>query len=186
MLFSFRRSLAISKDRKKPKFGFVILLSERIFWSILLAFAISNCGLALGFQAEQEASQKQDQSGTNPILAALGILSGPAYYLGFNPSIVTIVKDPISVDVTLNAWPGGESLFVEMSDSVEGGVAQIFAGESVNFTASNMIQNLSVEAFAHDDVSRPGVIVFKVASPGSIIDGQIIGVLPVVVTAAGF
>lgn len=70
-----------------------------------------NCGLALGYQSEQEAKAASDNKGSNSVLALLGLIGSTSSggLLSFSPSpLVYSVAGggKASYDITVNYWPG--------------------------------------------------------------------------------
>ncbi|TGK42284.1 hypothetical protein [Leptospira andrefontaineae] len=86
--------------------------SNSIFYKfIILFFAILvlNCGLALGYQAEEEAAQTSEKNNNDSLLKALVLLNGNfGGLLSFSPSPLTFSASTgkSAYDITVNYWPG--------------------------------------------------------------------------------
>ncbi|TGM12286.1 hypothetical protein EHQ81_14555 [Leptospira selangorensis] len=94
-------------------------LSNSIFYKFIIflfAILVLDCGLALGYQAEEEAAQaSENKNSNNPILAALGLSSeggtgggASSGLLTFNPTSLNFSasqsKDMYAL--TVPSWPG--------------------------------------------------------------------------------
>lgn len=86
------------------------------FVILLFTVQVLNCGLALGYQAEEEAAQASEKnSNNNPILAALGLSSdgsgpvggGASSVVSFSPSIIsfTAASGKTTYSLTIPTWP---------------------------------------------------------------------------------
>ncbi|PJZ48993.1 hypothetical protein [Leptospira saintgironsiae] len=83
---------------------------------IYVSILTLNCGLALGYQSEQEAKAASNQNSDDSILlAALGISpgvgGGTSAILGFNPSSLSFsaASGKGLYSIVLASWPGGAS-----------------------------------------------------------------------------
>ncbi|TGL64648.1 hypothetical protein [Leptospira sarikeiensis] len=105
---------------------------------IFISVLILNCGLALGYQSEQEARAASNQNSNDSILlAALGISPGGAgggsslAILGFTPSTLNFSASSGKglYTIVLASWPGG------VGGTVVGGLgAQAAPGGESDFT----------------------------------------------------
>ncbi|TGK05912.1 hypothetical protein EHO58_09110 [Leptospira selangorensis] len=83
---------------------------------IYVSILTLNCGLALGYQAEEEAAKVSQENDNSSVLAALGLSSGGAggstsTILGFNPSTLSFsaASGKGLYSIVLASWPGGAS-----------------------------------------------------------------------------
>lgn len=89
----------------RPLFGSIFYK----FIMFLLFVPILNCGLALGYQAEEEAARASEDNNNNSMLATLGLLSGNSGdLLSFSPSPLTFSASTgkAAYDITVHYWPG--------------------------------------------------------------------------------
>ncbi|MEI7013236.1 hypothetical protein [Leptospira licerasiae] len=89
----------------RPLFGSILYK----FIIFLLFVPILNCGLALGYQAEEEAAKASEDNHDNSMLTALGLLSGKSgALLSFSPSPLTfpVSTGKAAYDLTVHYWPG--------------------------------------------------------------------------------
>ncbi|MGJ4788967.1 hypothetical protein [Leptospira koniambonensis] len=168
-----------------PLMSKIILYKFIIF--LIAAFAL-NCGLALGYQAEEEAKASQENN-NNPILAALGLLSGNSGgLLSFSPSPLAFSASSgkAAYDITVNYWPGsgtGELRF----ETVWNGTMSCTAHEGVFAVYDDDIYPLTFAEVSFSCIfTGTGQILHNVATdttgPGLPSVGTNVGTLDVTVT----
>ncbi|GBF38288.1 hypothetical protein [Leptospira johnsonii] len=93
--------------------SFYRFLSNFVLYKLIILFfaiLVLDCGLALGYQAEEAAAQASEKNTNNDsILTALGLLSGKSgALLSFSPSPLTfpVSTGKAAYDLTVNYWPG--------------------------------------------------------------------------------
>lgn len=109
MIFAYH-----TDEGNSPMLSHRFLSNSILYKFIILIFAILalNCGLALGYQAEEEAARASEKNNDSPILAALGLLSGNfSGLLSFSPSPLTFSASSgkAAYDITVHYWPGSGS-----------------------------------------------------------------------------
>ncbi|MEI1278748.1 hypothetical protein V6Z05_10510 [Leptospira venezuelensis] len=89
------------------RFLFNSLLYKFIIF--LFVILVLDCGLALGYQAEEEAAKASQENNNNSMLVTLGLLSGNSGgFLSFSPSPLAFSASigKASYDITVHYWPG--------------------------------------------------------------------------------
>ncbi|PJZ25409.1 hypothetical protein CH352_14855 [Leptospira hartskeerlii] len=88
-----------------------LLFNSILYKFIILLFAILvlDCGLALGYQAEEEVAKASQDNNNNSMLVTLGLLTGNSGgLLSFSPSPLTFSASTgkAAYDITVHYWPG--------------------------------------------------------------------------------
>ncbi|EMJ97432.1 MULTISPECIES: hypothetical protein [unclassified Leptospira] len=128
-----------------------ILFGSILYKFIILMFVmpILNCGLALGYQAEEQAAKVSENNNNDSMLAALGLLSGnSSSLLSFSPSPLTFSASTgkSAYDITVNYWPGSGTgeLRIDlvwngiMSCAPQEGVFAVFNDDTYPLTFANV------------------------------------------------
>lgn len=128
-----------------------ILFGSIFYKFIILLFVmpILNCGLALGYQAEEQAAKASENNNNDSMLAALGLLSGNSGgLLSFSPSPLTFSASTgkAAYNITVNYWPGSGTgeLRIDpvwngiMSCTPQEGVFAVFNDDTYPLTFANV------------------------------------------------
>ncbi|MGJ4747644.1 hypothetical protein ACQV5M_14890 [Leptospira sp. SA-E8] len=95
------------------------------FIIFLFAVQVLNCGLALGYQAEEEAAQASEKNNNDPILAALGLSSGGGNgIISLSVGAQTIsTSGSVVYTITVPKWPTTDPGQIDLSITWSGTMA---------------------------------------------------------------
>ncbi|PJZ48992.1 hypothetical protein [Leptospira saintgironsiae] len=139
--------------------------SNSIFYKFIIFLFVAfvlNCGLALGYQAEEEAAKASQENDNSPILAALGLSAG-----GGSSGIVSFSVSSLSFSAT--GVGSGTYTITVPSWPVSGSTGQIDL--TLTWSGTMACSNPSPSSFSFaDDQQYPvtsSTITFACGKPGS-------------------